>query len=89
MALRHLTLDQLILSHDDPALESMRRAGLFDDLAAHHARLHHERVCGPVTITWTDTTTVEISYHTAPATPPHHHEHTPRPHPNDTALPTR
>ncbi|MEU3475909.1 MULTISPECIES: hypothetical protein [Nocardiaceae] len=89
MALRHFTLDQLILSHDDPALESMRRSGLFDDLAAHHARLHHERVGGPITITWTDTTTVEISYPIAPATPPHHHEQIPRSHTNDVALPIR
>lgn len=75
MARRKLVLGDLILARDDPALESMRDQGLFDDLAAHHARGQGEGVHGPVDAEWISPSTVCISYdvcqHASGAHPAH------------------
>lgn len=63
VASRELVLGDLILARNDPALATLRDAGLFDDLAAHHARLHGEVVQGAITAGWIGPHTVRICYH--------------------------
>jgi hypothetical protein len=64
MTRRELILGHLMLARNDPALASMRDCGLFDDLAALHARSHGESVCGAVSAGWIGPSTVRICYDT-------------------------
>jgi hypothetical protein len=70
MTRRELILGHLMLARNDPALSSMRDCGLFDDLAALHARSHGECVRGAVSAGWIGPSTVRICYdiddHTVP-----------------------
>lgn len=65
MGRRELVLDDLILARNDPALASLRDSGLFDDLAALHARARGESVRGVVSAGWIGPMTVRICYDVA------------------------
>ena len=62
MTRREVVLGDVILVRSDPALAVMRDAGLFHDLAGHHARLHGEQVRGAVVAEWIGPSTVQICY---------------------------
>ncbi|MBA4024318.1 MAG: hypothetical protein C0482_18345 [Gordonia sp.] len=62
MGRRELVLDDLMLARNDPALASLRDSGLFDDLAALHARSYGENVRGAVSAGWVGPSTVRICY---------------------------
>lgn len=74
MTRRELILGDLMLARNDPALASMRDSGLFDDLAALHARKQGETVRGAVSAGWVGPSTVRICYdvdeHAVTACPP-------------------
>lgn len=65
MTRRVLVLGDLMLARNDPALASMRDCGLFDDLAALHARSQGERVHGVVSAEWIGPNTVQLCYDVA------------------------
>ena len=62
MTRRELVLADLVLARNDPALATMRDCGLFDDLAALHARSQGESVHGAVSAAWIGPCTVQICY---------------------------